>query len=273
MLDADGPVLRALTFNIRYDEPADGRHAWPHRRDLAIATICAQDADLIALQEPTANQWTEIRDALPEYTAFGVWSDDWGAIEPRGGFVRSSRFDVVDEGLFWLSDTPAVPQSVTWPNDWGPRSCAWIRLRDRRSDRRLIFAGTHFDTNAESWLPSARLIGRELPPGTPTILAGDFNSPAGSDAHTYLLQAAGFRDAWYDAGETDAGVVTYHEFAGTTRLATPGNVRLDWILLRGFSCVAARIDTRRDGDALPSDHYPVVADVKWPEPARGSLRL
>ena len=50
------PRLKVMTFNIRYDEEADGRHAWRHRRDLAIETIRRHDPDLLGVQEPTAAQ-------------------------------------------------------------------------------------------------------------------------------------------------------------------------------------------------------------------------
>jgi len=263
-----------MTFNIRYDEPADGPHAWRHRRDLAIEAIRAPDPDLVALQESTMTQWDEIAAALPEYSAFGIWQDEWGGAEPHGGFFRTDRFEARDSGIFWLSDTPEVAQSISWPNDWGPRACAWVRVVDRRGDRALIFASTHVDTNAGSWLRSARVLHRELERvarGSAIVLAGDFNCAAGSPAHHYLLNDAGFHDAWYDAGRADAGVVTYHGFTGATRLSeenlpvnAPANERIDWILLRRpLVARDVEIDCRRAGDRLPSDHYPIVARIKW----------
>src|SRR4051812_46764355 len=118
--------MHVLTFNIRYDEPEDGANDWAHRRELTIATIRDHDPDLIGLQEPTALQWNDVCAALPGHNAFGLALDEWDQVEPRGGLYRTNRFDAIDEGIFWLSDTPSVPHSITWPNDWGARSCAWI---------------------------------------------------------------------------------------------------------------------------------------------------
>src|SRR5262245_55396519 len=120
----------AMTFNIRYDEPADGRHAWPHRRALVVAAIRAHAPDLIGLQEANAVQFAESAAALEGYTAFGLYRDEWAGVEPYGGFIRTDRFETVSNGLFWLSDTPEVAHSITWANDWGARACAWIQLRD-----------------------------------------------------------------------------------------------------------------------------------------------
>src|SRR5262245_37413160 len=104
--------LRVMTFNIRYDEPADGRHAWRYRRGLVLDTIRDDDPDLLGLQEPMADQWEEIASALPEWSPFGVVPEDEGAFDPQGGFVRTARFDVRATGLFWLSETPHVTGSV-----------------------------------------------------------------------------------------------------------------------------------------------------------------
>jgi endonuclease/exonuclease/phosphatase family metal-dependent hydrolase len=286
-----------MSFNIRYDEPADGRHAWRHRRDAVISLIRAHDPDLLGLQEPMRPQWQEIAAALPEWASFGEISDEEGWFDPHGGFIRRARFDVRDTGVFWLSDTPQETGSVSFPNDWGSRACGWARVHDRRTGRALVFACTHFDTNAGSWLPSARVLHAELDKvaaADPVILAGDFNCAAGADAHRYLCGAARFRDSWTEAGRPDDGVVTFNGFRPVTSLgdaegdvepsaatASGGdgpfdrhasqvsahrNYRIDWILLRGpLACVEAAIDCRHDDGLLPSDHYPVIAEVEWQE--------
>src|SRR4029078_9910305 len=129
--------LSAITFNVRYDEPADGPQAWSHRRELVIATIRDHDPALIGVQEPMASQFDEIATGLAEYTAFGRYVDEWGGVEAHGGFFRTERFELRSSGLFWLSETPDIAHSVSWDNDWGPRACGWVRLRDRLHDREL----------------------------------------------------------------------------------------------------------------------------------------
>jgi endonuclease/exonuclease/phosphatase family metal-dependent hydrolase len=274
--------LSAMTFNVRYDEPADGSQAWSHRRELVIETIRSHDPDLIGLQEPTASQFDEIAAGLVEYTAFGLHTDEWGGVEPHGGFFRAERFELRASGLFWLSETPDIAHSVSWDNDWGPRACGWVRLRDRLTDRELVFASTHVDTNAGSWLPSAQVLHRELAlvaGHRAIVLVGDFNCPAGTDAYRCLLSDGHYRDAWLEGGRADDDEVTYHGFTGATRLtdraAYPAdafalhNYRIDWILVRGeLTCMAADIDIGREEDVMPSDHYPVVASLEWSDSPR-----
>jgi endonuclease/exonuclease/phosphatase family metal-dependent hydrolase len=284
-----------MTFNIRYDEVSDGRHVWRNRRDLAIATIRARNPDLLGLQEPTEGQWADLAAALPGWSRFGEPEVDAYDAAPQGGFIRTARFGVRDRGLFWLSDTPSEPNSVSWDNDWGARACGWVRLHDRRAHREIVFACTHFDTNAGAWLPSAAVLHAELDKvagALPIVVVGDFNCAAGSDAHRYLLSEAGYRDAWSEAGHADEGVLTFNGFTSRTHLtddhdalkqwleapppgarsfdakASPirvgGNNRIDWILVRGPLAVrSAIIDYRDDDGLLPSDHYPVVSRLEY----------
>jgi endonuclease/exonuclease/phosphatase family metal-dependent hydrolase len=284
-----------MTFNIRYDEESDGRHAWPNRRSLALEMIQSYEPHLLGLQEPTAAQWDAIASALPGHSPFGTADNEWGDVEPHGGFFRTARFDPLGSGIFWLSETPSVAHSESWPNDWGPRACGWVKLRDRLADRNLLFACTHFDTNAGSWLPSAKVLhaGLDQVAGDlPVILVGDFNCAAGSAAYRYLHDEAAYRDAWLEAGNSDDGVLTFNGFTTVTRVpddaemrqqwlettsipvdtvaddAAPvhahGNYRIDWILLRGpLIAVSAIIDYRNDNGLMPSDHYPVVAHIEY----------
>jgi len=256
-----------MTFNVRYDAGEDGVYDWRHRRADVLEIIETHDPDLISLQEPDASQWADISSSLPGYSPFGLFDDGFGNFEAHGGFFRGSRFEAGSQGIFWLSDTPSIPQSVTWDNDWGPRACGWVRLRDHVTDRELVFASTHFDTNAHAWQRSAERLRRELDTiaaATPVIVAGDFNCPAGSEAHKYLIAEGGFRDVWYEPGQSDAGVLTFHGFTGRRHLPADENERIDWILVRGgLTCVEAEIDYSSKSGEAASDHYPVIAEFNW----------
>jgi endonuclease/exonuclease/phosphatase family metal-dependent hydrolase len=263
-------MLTVMTFNIRYDDGSDGPLGWRPRRAGAIETIRAHSPDLLALQEPTEAQAQDIAAAMPGWTMFGPSGEEWDDLDPPRGCFRTDRFFARDRGVFWLSDTPSIPRTVSFANDYGARACAWVALVERASGRELVFASTHLDTNQEGSLPSAHVVHDELQQiagTTAAIVAGDFNSPAGSGAHRFLTEEAGWRDAWTDAGHLDAGVVTFNHFV-VPHLAPAvddayGNFRIDWILLRGgLRCVSATVDDAISGPLPPSDHYPVVARVE-----------
>jgi endonuclease/exonuclease/phosphatase family metal-dependent hydrolase len=272
----DPPGLTVMTFNIRYDDGSDGPLAWRPRREGVIATIRAHRPDLLAIQEPTDAQARDIADAMPGWTPFGPSGEEWDDLDPPRGFFRADRFAVRDTGVFWLSDTPEEPRSVSFANDYGARACAWVALHDRVDDRDLVFGSTHFDTNQDSSLPSAIVLRTELDAiagSAAVIVAGDFNSPAGSEAHRFLTGEGGYRDAWSAAGLADRGVVTFNHFV-VPHVAPAvddayGNFRIDWILMRGpLECLSAAVDDAIAGPLPPSDHYPVIARIRYRAPHR-----
>src|SRR5215813_6575671 len=103
-----------MTFNVRFDSDEEGVPPWNRRRAQALEIIRKSDPDLISLQEADASQWVDICEGLAGYSSFGVFDDGSGNVEPHGGLFRTSRFERRDAGVFWLSDTPSVPHSVSW---------------------------------------------------------------------------------------------------------------------------------------------------------------
>ena len=99
--------LDVMSFNIRYGLADDGEDSWPHRREHVVDTITAHDPDLLGTQECLAFQRDYLTDNLPGYTVVGVGRDDGaGAGEMCAAFYRTTRFELLDQGTFWLSETP-----------------------------------------------------------------------------------------------------------------------------------------------------------------------
>ena len=64
------PPLVVETWNIRYDNPGDGVHAWPHRRDGVITHLRDSKADIIGLQEVLPHQLAAITSGLEGHGCF-----------------------------------------------------------------------------------------------------------------------------------------------------------------------------------------------------------
>ena len=288
------PSLKILTFNIRYSEAEDGPNAWQFRKELAIETVRDRAPDLLALQEPTGEQWDDFTTALPGMQGIFADARDNGPF-PHGVAIMFNprRFELTGQRIFWQSDTPDIPGSISGPNQWGPRPTAVARLRDRLNGQEFVFTSTHLDTHPGCWLPSVRINNREITRfagNLPAILAGDFNCSAGSEAWKYLTGEAGFRDAWSEAGMLDEGTTTFHEFYGLERLpldqpvklrefleaSVAGwpqfahypehvirhrNYRIYWIMIRGpWKSISAGIDVRKGANGrCASDHWAVEA--------------
>lgn len=258
--------LRAMTYNIRLDLASDGANAWPHRRDMVAAVIRHEAPDLLGMQEVLLGQKRDLEQALPEYQLVGVARDDGrekGEYSPLG--FRRERFELIDSGNFWLSETPTVP-SKGWDAAY-PRIATWALLRDKRSRRSIRVINTHFDhVGLVARHQSAALLLRWMKGASaelPTILMGDFNSAP--DGSAYQLLAAtptsGLRDSRIASRTPAYGPPgTFNEF----KIDRDDPAPIDHILVSGqFAVEGYSVVTQHWGGRLPSDHYPVVADLMF----------
>jgi endonuclease/exonuclease/phosphatase family metal-dependent hydrolase len=262
-----------MTWNIRYNNPGDGVHAWPNRRDSLVAYIHAWDPDVLCIQEGLKDQVEFLREGLRGYQMRGVGRDDG---RDRGEFsaiyVRSSRFQLLGGGTFWLSPTPDVPG-----RGWDaalPRIVTWVRLVDTTVSRTFCVFNTHFDhEGAVAREKSAYLLRQqigELSYRAPVIVTGDFNA-AETDAPYLAMTSSELPRPKL----TDAFVATLAPHRGPRATFTgfahkdpdPGE-RIDYIFVSRPLQVLSHItcDARRKEGFL-SDHLPVVADIAvFPRP-------
>lgn len=258
--------LRAMSFNVRLPVAADGENRWEARRDVLVETIRRERPDIIGTQELFGSQGDAIVEKLPEYRWFGRGRRGGGADdEHMGVFYRADAYTVIESGDFWLSDTPEVVGSISWGNLY-PRMVTWALFESRRTGARFYVFNTHFpyrDEDAAARTRCARaLLARieALPKDVPVVLTGDFNT--GDDSDAYALLTAAMADAWRAAPRRRGPEGTFHGFSGTPQR------RIDWILVRGLETRAVETVTTHRGARYPSDHFPVVAELRWPKSLR-----
>jgi endonuclease/exonuclease/phosphatase family metal-dependent hydrolase len=258
--------LRVATLNIRNGRAADGRHAWPLRRDAAAAAVRRLRADVVGLQEACGFQQRDLSRRLPGYAACGAGRDD--------GRERGERCTVLYEtqrlGLErtvtrWFSDTPDLPGSVSWGAP-PPRiaTLAWFREwpaeggEASRRPARFAVANVHWDgASAEARLRSAEALLEWIDDGSPWIVLGDLNATADDPAVRRLL-AAGLRDPLGRHGAGGPGAGTHHHWDGRTDWT-----RIDFVLVSPeWRVRAAAVIQDRVGGRLPSDHWPVLAALE-----------
>lgn len=253
--------LRVMTFNVRLPIASDGANAWEHRRDLLVKTIADARPDIIGTQELFKLQGDYVVDRLPRYAWFGIDRRGEHGDEHMGVFYRRDRLRLIEFGNFWLSDTPALPGSITWGHPL-PRMVTWGLMETIDGGRRFYFYNTHFPYREEDG--AARLKGAELirdriaalPADVPVVLTGDFNTDPDGDVHAAL--SAMLADVRAAAPARHGPDATFHNFTGQA------DRRIDWIMTRGFQPNRTRTLTTHAGRAYPSDHFPVTAELAWP---------
>lgn len=68
--------VNVVTYNIRYNNPGDGEHAWPDRKADVINLLKFHLVDIFCLQEALEGQVKEVDAAFPDFTYVGVGRDD-----------------------------------------------------------------------------------------------------------------------------------------------------------------------------------------------------
>ncbi|MDR2467018.1 MAG: endonuclease/exonuclease/phosphatase family protein [Prevotellaceae bacterium] len=272
--------LNIMTFNIRYDNPADAPNAWTNRREHVARTILRHNIDIVGFQEVLNGQLNDLKALLPEYDCFGVGRTDGAeAGEYCPVFYKRSRFKLEDSACFWLSETPDAPGSKGWD-----AACERIVTCTRLSDadanadadadadasrRQILFVNTHLDhvgavARKESVALLLRKIG-EMRKGAPVILVGDFNAPPDNEIIsgftrasdtlrlTHVLQSAALKTgaAW-----------TFHAFG-----ALPEEQRslIDYIFADPqFETLSHNVlPASTDNGVFLSDHCAVSARLKY----------
>jgi endonuclease/exonuclease/phosphatase family metal-dependent hydrolase len=260
--------LRILSFNIRYINSGDqGERTWLARRDQVGQVIREDKADLIGLQEAFRSMLDDVAVRVPGYQEIGVGREDG---KEKGEYaailVRKERFEVMESGTFWLSDTPEVPNSRTWKNQV-TRICTWAKLRERTTGRVLHFYNTHLDHESQEArekglaLIVTHLSGRRN--GEPFVITGDFNAAENNPVFAELRSGPlPVVDTWREIHPSApaAGSGTLSLFTGRRDTA-----RIDYVLVpEGCRVMDAEIVHRSREGIHPSDHYPVRATVEFP---------
>ncbi len=264
MFEEDGSVgskpIRFMTFNVRFDTELDAAagNRWVDRRDSVVGTIKREDPDVVGFQEALKSQLATLTAALDGYRGIGKPRDVGATAEYVPLFFRAHRFELEEYGDFWLSPTPEVEYSRGWDTDV-PRHCTWARLRDRNTGALFAVFNTHLDVRGSlARLEAAKLIGARIAvaPHLPSVVLGDFNASEDSEP-LEVLRAAGLRDSFRDLHPGAQDVQTVHHYTDFV-----GTRKLDYIMCdRRWRATAAEIVRTAAAGRLPSDHFPVVADL------------
>lgn len=251
--------MRIMSFNVLC--AGKGERVWYKRIPLVVRTIRNCDPDCFGVQEAHKEWMNALTNSFPDYDYVGIGRDD-GKDEGEFSavFFKKDRFELLDKGNFWLSETPEKPGK-----GWDAaciRICSWAKLHDKTNGKEFLHFNTHLDHVGQvAMQKGAELIAEkanEIFPDGIAFFTGDFNVTPESAPCKAVLDG-GFSDCRDIAKETNKGI-TYHAFENPEY---EGCV-IDYVFCKGnvavekFEVVSDHIDGE-----IPSDHYPVFADVEF----------
>ncbi len=269
--------LEIMSFNIRRGTKPDGKNHWFFRRELVREVLLQYRPDVLGLQEALDFQLDEISDVLSGHAKIGI--GNLGGTEGMHNsiFYDARRFELMDEGTFWFSDTPGMPGSRGWGNII-PRLCTWARLREKKSHQAFYFYNAHLDhlslrSRKKSVVFLMDQIRTRLFPD-PFIVTGDFNAGEKSAPIKYLkgihlLKIKPKRRVLNTEPLTDTFRVCYPDlrrvstFHGYHRFIF--RMKIDYIFVPSSVVVDnVKIIQMRWKKCYPSDHFPLYAQIRLP---------
>lgn len=253
-------AVRIMSYNLRYRDDKGG-HLVKNRSQIITAIISQYAPDSFGVQEATG-RWLDILcGALGEkYGCVSQTRDEQGYDSERNAvFYRKDKYNLVDSGTIWLSETPDVPYTKSY-NSNCHRIATWAVLENKETLERYTHMNTHLDhileetRVAQAKVLLAKL--QELQSIGKVVCTGDFNAEPTSDVYTTMTDVMNHTQTV--AENSDVGV-TFHNY-GKFNDGFIGPI--DYI----FAPMDSKVETYKIirntvKGIYSSDHYPIMADI------------
>lgn len=247
--DENTDEMTIMTLNIRrYANDDLYEKSWFYRASLITKDINSAKPDIIGFQEVTWVQYCYLIRNMPDYANEIKYRDKSFFSEGCPILYRKDKFERIDSGTFWLSNTPDIMSK-----DWGSsnyRICTYVILRDRINKKEFVVFNTHLDHKSyEARTNGIQVILNKLSKfgNIPAFLMGDLNSLPSSAIISATQET--FDDSYNIA--LNADVDAYN--------------RIDYIMITKGSGIVSEyrvVNNCYDG-VYSSDHSPIYIKVKF----------
>ena len=239
--------LKAISFNIRCCDDKDGNSIKERAPRLAEVTG-KYDADIIGFQEFTVPWEKEIEKYyLDKYEMFNLYRSK-SELEGAPILWKKDKFELLDKGNFWLSDTPAV-ESRGWDelyNCW--RMCEYVILKHVESGKIFTYMNTHYGFGDNGQVASSKLIyeySKKIS-NNPTFITGDFNMRPTSKGYQEMVKH--FTDV--NGATVNDRRTTYHGYGKVN------DEHIDYCFIDDkIKPVSLKIIDETVDGKYPTDHY------------------
>ncbi len=264
-VEEEGIHVKAASYNIRYAAAVDETtgNGWNVRKTPLANLIRNHGFDIVGTQEGNFSQMGDLMTLLPEYDYVGYpYAGSTSRNHTASIIYKKAEYEVVEDGVFWYSETPDV-ESIGW-DATDTRICTWARMRHKASGQEFYFFTSHFyyqyvTAKRNSGEVMVQKIQEIVTDNLPVISTGDLNS---NPSTPQILDILTLLSDSYDLTETPRSGPEGTGFAGGVFEGTPGS-RIDYVLVNDKIRVlsyAVLTDSYNNG-RYPSDHLPVSCDL------------
>ena len=280
------------SYNIRYKNGGDSiaGNVWAKRCQVICDQVNFMSPDVFGAQEVLYGQLLDMLSGLDGYDYIGVGRDDGN----KGGeyaciFYKTDRVRLLDQGNFWLSETPDRP-GLGWDAAC-VRICTWGKFaaQTATNDDAFYYFNLHMDhVGVTARREGAKLIVRkirEIAQGAPVIVTGDFNVDQKDEIYSIFTESGLLKDSYMASRLKFAENGTFNSY--DSNLYTES--RIDHIFVSPETSVESygvltncywlpneesqdqlkghdapqQINFSKYSRRVPSDHYPVFVRINF----------
>lgn len=252
-------ATRVMSFNVRCADDPEG--SINNRSKIVTAIIEQYAPDSFGVQEATGKWMGILKGKLGDkYAYVGEPRDNYGPFsEYSAVFYLKDKYNLIDEGTIWLSETPEVKNTKSFDSACY-RIATWAVLENKETGVRYTHMNTHLDHVLESTRDGQAGVLleklKELQSEGNVIVTGDFNAYPDEDVYKRMIAVTD--DVASTAKNADSGI-TFHNYG---KKEDKGQGAIDFIFTsKGVKADTYKIIRNTVKDMYPSDHYPIVADV------------
>jgi endonuclease/exonuclease/phosphatase family metal-dependent hydrolase len=251
------------TYNLRYANTTDVGNLWTERKQMVVDLIQYHQFEIFGVQEAVKLQLEDIKSAMPAFDYVGVGRDDGkSAGEHSSIFYKVDRFDLLDKGDFWLSQTPDKP-GFGWDSKFN-RICSWVKLKDKKSKKIFFVFNAHYDHQGMvARVESSKLVLERIQSiagDSPVVFMGDLNGGRETDWYLQLSNSGRIKDSY-------TMVTNPYQLSGSFNGFNTNGVRKDVIdhifVSKHFKAYRWAVLTDTYFGKYPSDHFPVAVELSF----------
>lgn len=251
-------MVRVMSFNLRCSNVGE-REQWD-RVDDCIKTILDSGCELLGVQEATPEWMADLTKNLDGWDYIGIGRGDrkGGDSEYSAIFYKKDRFEAVESGNFWYSDTPDV-MSPCWTS-YHHRICTWGIFYDKKEDKKFVHVNTHMDCDFDLIYKSIPILRERIEPLSekyPLSCSGDFNSFQNGREYNEVIKF--LRDSKFVAPDSMESQ-TFHGDEPTKH----GTEIIDYIFINDkVNAYKYRVLNEKINGNYASDHFAIYADLDY----------
>lgn len=259
--------VRWCTFNVRCIAAPDEKIgcSWEVRKDNVAQYVLDNNIDVVGMQEVTFKQLNDLRERLKGYDYVGVGRTDGkekGEFTPV--FFRADKYEPLEKGNFWLSETPDVPGSKGWDAAL-ERVASYVKLKDKATGKIFMAINTHYDhIGVQARKESAKLIMSKIKSivgDRPAVVTGDFNITEDNEAYSTMVNSEfKMNDAYHMTAHHTGAPYTFHDYCRKSPLKAH---KIDYIFVTPNVKVLQSHIERETPTKRISDHNPHWADLEF----------